>query len=287
MSLINKNIKLSHNQWIQDMHYTFTVSIDWTIIKTGFSPVAIIEWHNTSQTQLIYIRGNPEFDIYFYEFKNEKLSSQSFPKVKGLKSGVGYEIIVHLFRDGLQYLRILDFPNLYDVHFKWVGDIPLNENENIYRAFSQLIPVGYDEKNIRLENNEIKTYNYSVYLISKFNSYIDEQSKYSLVTCQYSDLNESDRHLKKNFTFKSQNIPFERYLSGQEILDDWKCLIIQPIEIFRYHQIPKAITVIKLQYTSSGHVKFKISLKALPPLTVGAIPDYDHADDWLINPENY
>ena len=172
-------------------------------------------------------------------------------------------------RDSCQYLRILDFANIKDKHFRWIGDIPLIDN-NPVKAFSHIIPISYDEKEIFCSNeNKICKRNIGLYFMSKYNSHRDSEAQFSIVTCQYTDnlyTHNPDRHLRKNFSVNIADFPSHRYLSAQEIANDWKCLLIRPIEVFRWHQIAKNIIVVKIQYTPSGNMKFKLSIKGLPNL---------------------
>ena len=210
--------------------------------------------------------------------------------MKSICKGIGSELIIHLFRDGSQYLHIIDFENVYDVDFKHIGDINLiDENEEYYRAYSQIFPISFNEKLVNLPGppSSTRRYNQGTYLLAKFNSLKDRSVQFYVASTTYYNLGDPNRLKKENFSYKIEKFNLQRYMSMQEIIGDWRCLLIRPIDLFRYLSLPKSISVVKMRYTLSGNLKIKISLKCLPPIHPDYGPDYDISPDWSINPENY
>ena len=268
--LTMKNVRTHENQIISDPFNTMHVQLGWKLMHKSYTPVAILEFHGTGRVQMAYIRSvvhideNETFDVFFYEFRNQ-CASFTTPKIKKISDGLGYEIIVHFCRDGQEFLRILDCSGYLDTEFNWIGDIPLsglgsvaNVPDPNYRAYRGILGIGYGE----VEENRFK----ASYLVSRFNAHRDIHEHLQLVKVYYTDPKDNrDRTIPANFQAKIIDFAYNRYVTQNELTNDWRSLRLFCLDPNNDESmLPKALAIMKIQYTGNRGIKYKISLKGLP-----------------------
>ena len=272
-----KNVRTNPNQNIPDPFNTMHVVMGWCAMRKSYTPCAVIDFHGCGRVQLIYIRSiahlhlNDIHDVFYYEFRNQT-ASFSTPKIKNITDGLGYEIVVHLCRDGEEFLRILDCSGYLDTEFNWIGDIPLSRKvdcvqpipEEEYRAYRTTLALGYREIPPSDASHD-RRYKGS-YLISRFNPHRDQREHLQLAKVYYTEPKENpQRTLPINFQVKLQEFSYARYVTQNETVNEWRCLRVMPLDASNSGSLlPKCLAVLKIQYTADGGIKYKVSLKSLP-----------------------
>ena len=177
--------------------------------------------------------------------------------------GPGGQLLIRLSQAGKQIVQIYDCPQSSLLHLQdlqCIGSIDLHEIPNFFKVYP--ITSMYDQERRLI---------YASYFIS---SYIEFSSGYehlNLVKCrrtirepQNDEIVSNDERIKADFKYDIMSFPPSRYLTTQEMTNNWHPVLIKNLSYLPEAQIPKSFLCVKQKQENGRTCRYAIQIKTLP-----------------------
>ena len=168
--------------------------------------------------------------------------------------GPGGQLLIRLSKGGKQIVQIYDCPQVTVLGLQTlqcIGTIDVEEIPNFYHIYP--ITCKFDE-----DLNLI----YSSYFFSSYIEFIDKYEHLSVIKCRRTkDGEDSNRSV---FNYDITSFPPSRYMTPQEMADNWQPVLIKNLSYLPEAQIPKCFCVIKKKVENGKSCRYAVQIKSLP-----------------------
>ena len=261
------------------------VAQPYLVRSLGFRAVFVVHFYHASVIQICVVTPvviDNEWS-HTLTFVNIYQCSKFFNFFEGNKG----ELLVKVLQDGLLCLKIFqvgpDLPNdTFELSLK--GTVDLTDHPQIYQCFPLfdqyqyqypfvgplsgkcydqldrgIIPLNEDDEEFgsSIKDCDREKYHSSLYCFSKFTEYESNWSELYLLRC--------DSGNKREFSHHISEFSHTRYLSLHCEQQEWKPVLVKPLDFYPQENIPKTIFVC-LSHKADGGWTFKCQIKALPRL---------------------